>query len=76
MTSFSPITHPDAQANTIVQLFRLYASDLMAWAQAIQLQTTVGPRNVLLELEDANHRTLDKATVIFVVPEKSEAEKQ
>ncbi len=48
----------------------------MAWAQAIQLQTTVGPRNVLLELEDANHRTLDKATVIFVVPEKSEAEKQ
>ncbi len=30
-----------------------------------------GPHKVLLELEDANHHTLDKATVAFVVPEKT-----
>jgi Family of unknown function (DUF6130) len=30
---------------------------------------------VLLELEDANHHTLDKGTVTFVVPEKAAVEK-
>jgi hypothetical protein len=27
-----------------------------------------GPHKVLLQLEDANHHTLDEATVSFVVP--------
>ncbi len=35
-----------------------------------------GPHKVLLELEDANHHTLDKGTVTFVVPEKTAPEKQ
>jgi hypothetical protein len=29
---------------------------------------------VLIELEDANHHTLDKGTVTFVIPEKIAAE--
>jgi hypothetical protein len=35
-----------------------------------------GPHKVALELEDANHHTLDKGTVTFVVPERTAAEKQ
>jgi Family of unknown function (DUF6130) len=31
---------------------------------------------VLLELEDANHHSLDKGTVTFVVPGETAAEKQ
>jgi hypothetical protein len=34
-----------------------------------------GPHKVLIELEDANHHTLDKGTVKFVVPEKTTAER-
>ena len=34
-----------------------------------------GPHKVLIELEDANHHTLDKGTVTFVIPEKFAAEK-
>ena len=34
-----------------------------------------GPHKVLIELEDANHHTLDKGLVTFVVPEKNAAEK-
>ena len=34
-----------------------------------------GPHKVLIELEDANHHTLDQGTVKFVVPEKTAAEK-
>jgi hypothetical protein len=34
-----------------------------------------GPHKVLLELEDANHHTLDKGTVTFVIPENIAAEK-
>jgi uncharacterized protein DUF6130 len=34
-----------------------------------------GPHKVLIELEDANHHTLDQGTVKFVVPEKATAEK-
>ena len=30
-----------------------------------------GPHKVLIELADANHRVIDKATVTFVVPEKN-----
>jgi hypothetical protein len=51
------------------------------WADAsgnpiILMGLPSGPHTVLLELEDANHHTLDKGTVTFVVPEKAAAEKQ
>ncbi len=51
------------------------------WADAsgspiILMGLPPGPHKVLLELEDANHHTLDKGSVAFVVPEKSAAEKQ
>jgi len=50
------------------------------WADAsgnpiILMGLPAGPHKVTLELEDANHHTLDKATVTFVVPEKTAAEK-
>ena len=35
-----------------------------------------GPHKVLVELEDANHHTLDKGIVTFVIPEKFAAEKE
>jgi len=34
-----------------------------------------GPHKVLIELVDANHHTLDKGTVAFVIPEKKADEK-
>jgi Family of unknown function (DUF6130) len=48
------------------------------WADAsgnpiILMGLSPGPHKVLLELEDANHHTLDKGTVKFVVPEKAAA---
>lgn len=51
------------------------------WADAsgnpiILMGLPPGPHKVLLELEDANHHTLDQGTVNFVVPEKSAAGKQ
>jgi hypothetical protein len=51
------------------------------WADAsgnpiILMGLPAGPHKVLLELEDANHHTLDQGSVIFVVPEKAAAEKQ
>ena len=51
------------------------------WADAsgnpiILMGLPPGPHKVLIELEDANHHTLDKGTVTFVVPEKTAAEKQ
>jgi hypothetical protein len=51
------------------------------WADAsgnpvILMGLPAGPHKVLLELEDANHHTLDKGTVTFVVPEKTAMEKQ
>ena len=50
------------------------------WADAsgnpiILMGLLPGPHKVLLELEDANHHTLDKGTVSFVVPEKATEEK-
>ena len=47
------------------------------WADASGLPIILqglppGPHKVLIELEDANHRTLDKGLVTFVVPEKNE----
>ena len=45
------------------------------WADAsgnpiILMGLPPGPHKVLIELEDANHHTLDKGIVTFVVPEK------
>jgi hypothetical protein len=45
------------------------------WADAsgnpiILMGLPPGPHKVLIELEDANHNTLDKGTVTFVVPKK------
>jgi hypothetical protein len=50
------------------------------WADAsgnpiILMGLSPGPHRVLIELEDANHHTLDKGTVTFVVPETVPAEK-
>ena len=49
------------------------------WADAsgnpiILMGLPPGPHKVLIELEDANHHTLDKGTVTFVIPEKIAAE--
>jgi uncharacterized protein DUF6130 len=46
------------------------------WADAsgnpiILMGLLPGPHKVLIELEDANHHTLDKGLVTFVVPEKN-----
>jgi len=50
------------------------------WADAsgqpiILMGLRPGPHKVLIELEDANHHTLDQGLVTFVVPEKNAAEK-
>jgi hypothetical protein len=50
------------------------------WADAsgqpiILMGLPPSPHKVLIELEDANHNTLDKGLVTFVVPEMSSAEK-
>jgi len=50
------------------------------WADAsgnpiILMGLPPGPHKVLIELEDANHHTLDKGVVTFVIPEKFAAEK-
>jgi hypothetical protein len=50
------------------------------WADAsgnpiILMGLPPGPHKVLIELEDANHHTLDKGVVTFVIPEKFGAEK-
>jgi uncharacterized protein DUF6130 len=49
------------------------------WADAsgnpiILMGLPPGPHKVLIELEDANHHTLDKGIVTFVIPEKFAAE--
>ncbi|MGO9084819.1 MAG: DUF6130 family protein [Candidatus Sulfotelmatobacter sp.] len=51
------------------------------WADAsgnpvILMGLPPGPHKVLIELEDANHHTLDKGTVAFVVPQKNATEKR
>lgn len=50
------------------------------WADASGLPIILqgllpGPHKVLIELEDANHHTLDKGVVAFVIPEKITSEK-
>src|SRR5271165_747282 len=50
------------------------------WADAsgnpiILMGLLPGPHKVLIELEDANHHTLDKGMVTFVIPEKIASEK-
>jgi hypothetical protein len=49
------------------------------WADAsgnpiILMGLSPGPHKVLIELEDANHHTLDQGTVKFIVPEKAAAD--
>jgi hypothetical protein len=49
------------------------------WADAsgnpvILMGLSPGPHKVLIELEDANHHTLDQGTLKFVVPEKTTAD--
>lgn len=49
------------------------------WADAsgnpiILMGLSPGPHKVVIELEDANHHTLDQGTVKFVVPEKTAAD--
>jgi Family of unknown function (DUF6130) len=49
------------------------------WADAsgnpiILMGLSPGPHKVLIELEDANHHTLDQGAVKFVVPEKTVAD--
>jgi len=49
------------------------------WADAsgnpiILMGLLPGPHKVLIELEDANHHTLDKGMVTFVIPEKIASE--
>jgi hypothetical protein len=51
------------------------------WADAsgnpiILMGLPSGPYQVLRELEDANHHTLNRGTVTFVLPEKTAAGKQ
>jgi len=51
------------------------------WADAsgnpiILMGLSPGPHKVLIELEDANHHTLDKGVVTFIIPEKFAAEKK
>jgi Family of unknown function (DUF6130) len=50
------------------------------WADAsgqpiILMGLPPGPHKVLIELVDANHKTLDKGLITFVIPEKNAAEK-
>ena len=50
------------------------------WADAsgnpiILMGLSPGPHKVLIELEDANHNTLDQGTVKFVIPEKAAVKK-
>jgi hypothetical protein len=50
------------------------------WADAsgnpiILMGLPPGQHKVLIELEDANHHTLDKGTVSFVIPERAAAQK-
>ena len=50
------------------------------WADAsgnpiILMGLLPGPHKVLIELEDANHHSLDKGMVTFVIPEKIASEK-
>ena len=50
------------------------------WADAsgnpiILMGLSPGPHKVLIELEDANHNTLDKGIVTFVIPKKFAAKK-
>jgi len=54
---------------------------LWVWADAsgnlvILMGLPPGSHRVLLELEDANYRALDKGTITFIVPEKTSAEKE
>jgi hypothetical protein len=76
-----PLFGPDALAvSPRVGHIHVRVDDaLWVWADAsgnpiILMGLSPGPHKVLIELEDANHHTLDKGTVKFIVPEKTAAE--
>ena len=78
----APVFGPDALAVSprIGHLHVKLDDAPWVWADAsgnpvILMGLPPGPHKVLLELEDANHHTLDQGTVAFVVPEKSADEK-
>ena len=78
-----PVFGPDALAVSprVGHIHVRFDDASWVWADAsgqpiILMGLTPGPHKVLIELEDANHHTLDKGLVTFVVPEKSAAEKR
>ncbi len=80
---FVPVFGPDALSVSprIGHLHVRLDDAPWVWADAsgnpiILMGLPPGPHKVLIELEDANHHTLDKGTVTFVVPEKTAPEKQ
>lgn len=77
-----PVFGPDALAASprVGHLHVTVDDAKWRWADAsgnpiILMGLPPGPHKVLIELENANHQTLDKGTVTFVVPEKPAAEK-
>jgi len=78
----APVFGPDALAvSPRVGHIHVRVDDASwVWADAsgnpiILMGLPPGPHKVLIELEDANHHTLDKGTVSFVIPEKTASEK-
>jgi len=78
----APVFGPDALAVSprVGHLHVRLDDASWVWADAsgnpiILMGLSPGPHKVLLELEDANHHTLDKGTVSFVIPEKPAVEK-
>jgi len=78
----APVFGPDALAvSPRVGHIHVRVDDASwVWADAsgnpvILMGLVPGPHKVLIELEDANHHTLDKGTVAFVIPGKNAAEK-
>lgn len=78
---FAPVFGPNALAvSPRVGHIHVRVDDASwVWADAsgqpiILMGLRPGPHKVLIELEDANHHTLDESLVTFVVPEKNAAE--
>jgi hypothetical protein len=78
----APVFGPDALAvSPRVGHLHVRVDDASwVWADAsgnpiILMGLPPGPHKVLIELEDANHHTLDKGTVSFIIPEKTATQK-
>src|SRR3954447_22404909 len=79
----APVFGPDALAvSPRVGHIHVRVDDASwVWADAsgnpiILMGLPPGPHKVLIELEDANHHTLDQGAVSFIVPEKAAIQKQ